>query len=285
MPLITDFRGTEWAEYLLFTHMNVPVIREIVDAIETRELLLVEKQVYEESDAVSCVSPQFQLYLALMWGQRSSVRVNPCLAQSGSFHFDAATRLAHRERHMLSAQDIVILFSTGGASPWQNITPIIKSFRQLRQRQPGLRQRLKLVILTAATADNATNEDAVTISSSTPGDMNKWLNLADIGVLIRDENIVNYVASPIKVSEYVCAGLPIVCNRGVPMAVEWVQTTGAGAVVSDLSALSESDLLRLGEIDRESLSAAGIAEYGLDNIAQSYRQMYAELLQTGEAAK
>jgi hypothetical protein len=69
------------------------------------------------------------------------------------------------------------------------------------------------------------------------------------------------------------------------MAVEWVQTTGAGAVVSDLSALSESDLLRLGEIDRESLSAAGIAEYGLDNIAQSYRQMYAELLQTGEAAK
>ncbi|MFV2004703.1 MAG: hypothetical protein ACC650_05815 [Gammaproteobacteria bacterium] len=283
IPILADFRGTEWAEYMLFTHMTIPVIREVVDAIETRELLLVEKQVYETVDAVSAVSPDFKKYLEMMWGPNENLAVNPCLARIDLFRYDINMREQGRADLGMHPDDIVVLFSTGGASPWQNIQEITTSFSKLKEKYESLKNSLKLLILTPAADKFTMDDDAITITSAAPHEMNKWLNIADIGIIFRDRNIVNYVASPIKISEYICTGLPLLTNSGVPMAIKWVEDTGYGAIVEDLFELEEDALAKLKLIDREAISSLGQTSYGLPSIASSYQKIYSTLLQNKES--
>jgi len=285
IPILADFRGTEWAEYLLFTHMNVPFVKELVDAVETRELLLIEREIYETADYVSAVSSEFRKYLEMMWGRRNNVMVNPCLACTDLFRYDTFLRNQARKELEISPDNIVILFSTGGASPWQNIQSITDSFRKLKENHGNLKNALKLLILTPAADKFPTGDEAVTIASAAPHEMNKWLNIADLGVIFRDENVVNYVASPIKVSEYICAGLPLLTNHGVPMAVKWAEDTGYGEIVDDLANLTEDALIRLKQIDREAIASAGSDIYGLPSIASNYEKMYSSLLQSQGSQK
>jgi len=277
IPLLADFRGTEWAEYLLFTHNKIPLIHEIIDGIETRELLLIEQDIYKSSQAVSAVTTDFMKYLAMMWGARDNVYVTPCLANSELFQFKENIRQQARDEWKLSADDIVILFSTGGASPWQNINPIIESFKQLRTNCAGIADSLKLFILTPAADQFTDKDDAVKIVSSTPHDMYKWLNAADMSILLRDSNIVNHVASPIKVSEYLCAGMPMLTNSGVPMAVKWIEENDFGAVINDLAELTEETLARLKNIDRNKIAARAKDIYSLQVVAQQYETIYKTL--------
>jgi len=44
-------------------------------------------------------------------------------------------------------------------------------------------------------------------------EVTKYLNAVDFAVVWRDNNIVNKVASPVKFSEYVCTGLPVIANN------------------------------------------------------------------------
>ena len=285
IPTLADYRGTEWAEYLLFTHMKMSFVKEIVNPIETSELLAVEKHVYENASSISVVSPDFKNYLSMMWGPRKSVFVNPCIAQGHLFNFDKKLRLNARGQTRIAPNDIVILFSTGGASPWQNITSIISSFHAMRAKFSSLKNSLRLIILTPSAPGLPPGGDAVTIASAAPQEMNRWLNLADVGVIFRDENIVNHVASPIKVSEYLCAGLPILTNCGVPMAVRWVKETTFGAVVDDMADLSEQTLVRLSNINREMIAARGKATYGLSTVAKGYLEAYSTLFTNPESPK
>ena len=41
------------------------------------------------------------------------------------------------------------------------------------------------------------------------------LSAADFGLLLRENNIVNNVASPTKFAEYLMAGLPVIISNGI----------------------------------------------------------------------
>jgi len=51
-------------------------------------------------------------------------------------------------------------------------------------------------------------------------EMPLYLNSADAAIIWRDKSIVNKVASPVKFSEFICCGLPIIANYSVDMIGE-----------------------------------------------------------------
>lgn len=277
LPVLVDFRGTEWAEYLLFTHNRIPFAHEIIDGIETRELLLVEREAYTSCNAASSVSEDFDTYLAMMWGERDNTHVIPCLANTDTFHYDARLRQAFRLEQGMESSDIVILFSTGGASPWQNIEPVIESFSRLLNTCKTLQDRLKLYILTPAAKQLTSTQRNVVITSAPHYEMHKWLNASDICTIFRDDNVVNHVASPIKVSEYLCCGLPVIANSGVRMMTRWIKNHGHGAVVDSLDQLTEKTLVELTELDRDEISRIATTHFGLPEIASRYLSVYASM--------
>jgi hypothetical protein len=60
----------------------------------------------------------------------------------------------------------------------------------------------------------------VRITSGTLHEMNRYMNAADFGVLLRKENSINRVASPVKFAEYSLAGLTVVTTDAVKQITE-----------------------------------------------------------------
>jgi hypothetical protein len=53
------------------------------------------------------------------------------------------------------------------------------------------------------------------------GEVNDYLNAADFAVLIREENAVNFVASPVKFAEYSMTGLQVITTNAVEQVVNY----------------------------------------------------------------
>ena len=55
----------------------------------------------------------------------------------------------------------------------------------------------------------------------------------DIGILVREKSIVNEVSFPVKLGEYLAAGLPVVINSALVGAGEFVQQHGVGITLNN----------------------------------------------------
>ena len=61
--------------------------------------------------------------------------------------------------------------------------------------------------------------------------IDRYLSSADFGFLIRKRNIINQVASPLKFSEYLICGLPIIIGPEVGDFSKLIQNEGLGVVI------------------------------------------------------
>jgi glycosyltransferase involved in cell wall biosynthesis len=70
-----------------------------------------------------------------------------------------------------------------------------------------------------------------TVLSLGPTAVPRYLAAADVGLLPRDENLVNRVASPVKFAEYLASGIPVILSDGIGDYSELVRSGDLGAVL------------------------------------------------------
>ena len=78
--------------------------------------------------------------------------------------------------------------------------------------------------------------------------------------MLREDVLMNNVASPTKFSEYVLSGIPCIMSKGVYDFAQIINETGFGVVLSDYKNLKEDEydqILKLLELDREKISLWG----------------------------
>ena len=107
--------------------------------------------------------------------------------------------------------------------------------------------------------------------SEVPG----YLSAGDISFIWRDKSIVNKVASPVKVSEYISCGLPIIHNGTVDMIANLLTDLSESLKIDDIKDLNFNKVLKLIEqSDREKLCQKGLLNFGLKNIGKGYQKIY-----------
>ena len=117
----------------------------------------------------------------------------------------------------LKAEDVILVFS-GSNFGWQSFDLIIKFFELQLQEDP----KVKIVFL------SQTNKELDNFVAKFPNriyckwlqidEVNCLLELCDYGVLLRDSNDTNNVASPTKFAEYLAAGLPVIISDNLDFA-------------------------------------------------------------------
>jgi hypothetical protein len=191
------------------------------------------------------------------------VNVIPCLSGL-SFVYNSVQRDKIRNKLGLKNKDNLFVFSSGAGGLWQKNEEIIsvadKGYKVL----------------------NLSNNNIIHpnifnyfLNYKEVGD---YLSAADIALLIRDQSIVNQVASPVKFSEYVCSGLPVISNGNVDMVTEYIKTTGNGLIIMNLHDLNNSDVIRLRAISREKISQEGISTFSVNIISREYYSIYQRML-------
>lgn len=255
--ILPDVRGTSVEEIEEFYNSNKFIKFLKVSNYENAVKNLIK------FNKITAVSEALKEYLITSYSIKPyKIIITPCLAGS-DFQYNESVRDEIRKEFNLSSDDLLIVFSSGGTANWQNNEPLTwlagKGFKVLNLSKREISHK------------NIINK-FVNYS-----EMPAYLNAADAAIIWRDKSIVNKVASPVKFSEYICCGLPVIANKNVNMINEYIKTHGCGLLIDGFEEADSNRINELKRMDRKNISDTGILNFGIDAIADKYISSYTSM--------
>lgn len=206
--LVLDHRGLLSEEYVL----EGKISRR---GPAHRLLRGLERWAIRRADAIACVSERLRRR-TLRWQPAAArkIVVIPCCYDPGTARRDEeAIERLRGELALDPARDFVLAYA-GSLSAWNRPEAILAVFRAFRAVRSGTRLLLLTGDPAAAEATFGSEKDVI-IRSIPHREIQHYLALADLGLLLRDRSPVNRVASPVKFAEYLVCGLPVLVSPAV----------------------------------------------------------------------
>lgn len=204
--VISDIRGAV-PEEILFTN-------KFANNYFSKEASKLENFVFKYSNYFYFVSENMKdHYINKYKLDKKNCSVFPTIVNE--FFFSVSAELRTEKRKELKIDDKFVYIYVGGIDKWQNLDKILIAFSE----KSTINNSLFLIIVTTDPKHveelildlNLTIKN-ILITTSKYKDVSSFLNAADAGLIIRDDNIINHVASPTKVNEYLACGLKVVDN-------------------------------------------------------------------------
>lgn len=248
--IVFDARGAYKAE---FEEYSV-----IPDKRLIKEVGLLERDAVWKSDFNLAVSQVLCRYWQKEFQYtKSNFAVIPCtLSDEFIKPFPTEQELAHfKQRAGFSDSDVVVVF-VGSASGWQSFQIMDKLFVQLLTHQ----RSLKILLLGRHSLRNykvyQLFPDRVFQEEVEASKVLEYLYVADYGWLVRENNVTNAVASPVKFAEYLAGGLKVLISPCIGDYSEFCRQHSCGRIVDESTEWSE--LLPVGYLEKVRLHQLAI---------------------------
>lgn len=244
-----------------------------------------------KSDLIYCVSEKLKTHLCDKYGiNRKKIMVFHGAAEIKTFFYDKMLREKLRKELKISNK-IILIYSGQLDKPWQIPEKIFELFSKLRKRIPNL----YLIILTfnvdiakAQSAKFNIKNDEILIKTVEYEELNKYYNAADFGLLLREDKLVNNVASPTKFCEYILSGLPTIITDRLGDFSDMVDVNNLGITIKDIRNIDQdikkvSDYLHnFSDVDNVNDERKRISDFGKENLSKEklvkkYLKAYKEL--------
>ena len=252
--ILADIRGATVEETIEFQNLNY--LKEYFKVWNKKKAL----GSLNRFEIVSAVSETLKKYLVEGYKiNPDKIFVVPCLAGE-NFNFDKLQRIVIRKELNLAEKDVLIVFSTASSALWQN-NSVLKVLGDKEMKVLNLSRK-------QIQHENVINKFIDYCK------MPLYLNAADIAIIWRDKSIVNKVASPVKFSEYLCCGLPVISNDNIDLVKNIVTENRVGIILNNINDVDEQAILQILKIDRQQISQVGQDNFGIDAILEKYRSIY-----------
>lgn len=236
VKIVYDCRGVECDEFAM-NHGLASESRQRWPRSFQKALTLVEDSERlgcREADAVLCVSRVMAGHLQQKYGlECDRFGVIPCCVDVQAFHQTPQQRSDTREKLGVSARFVVTYL--GSLAWYQMPDQAIRVFRLIKE----LREDAHFLAITTQmeTMQQALRRGRVAPSDATvlcvaPDRVPDVLPAGDLGLLLREQSIVNRVASPVKFGEYLAAGMPVVVTPNIGDYSDDVVRSKLGCCVS-----------------------------------------------------
>lgn len=197
-------------------------------------LRLIQYREIRKVDRVLCVSNALANWIKQKTGRPVDGVIPACL-DTGRFHLDLEDRNAMRESLGWKADQTVFLYA-GGIQKWQRIDDTIRLFKSLSQQSESY--RFAFVVrdpeeVRKKFSVHGFDDRLATCRSLAPQQIPRWLNAADVGVILRHDHPVNNVSSPIKLAEYLSSGMRVILTDAIGDISELVRKKNFGWQVSE----------------------------------------------------
>ncbi len=199
-----------------------------------RFVLKRELNAIREAHRVSCVSNNLREWIRDNTG-RNDVVVIPSCVDPQWLKTPSEPREQVRARLGLKEDHKVICYS-GGLGRWQRMRDIVSVFAQISNAAPSYRFLFlcrEEVELIRIAGEAGLGSDRVCVVSCEHKAVASYLGACDAGIIMRDNTVVNRVASPVKVSEYLASGLPVILTRGIGDYSEQLPRAGVGLLLDE----------------------------------------------------
>lgn len=229
------------------------------------------------ADKVFCVSNALMKYQKEEYhADLSKYVLYPCLSKSSKFFFDEDLRNRKRQELGFSQDDNVYVYSGGCGAAWHVPDAFLRLFEKVAEKDV----HAKMLVLTFKATkvlyemvnNNPLLKDKVQVFEGIPNDrIVDFLNAADFGILLRENRILNNVASPSKYAEYMLCGLPTIISESVHDYADYCRNHQTGIVFSnyDFEHLEQVDVspLKKGMFDRKNIALVAAKLLSKENAA------------------
>ena len=207
--IIYDFRGIVSEETFL---RNRSVFRRFV-------LQQLEKFIYRKADSIHTVSNKFENYLIDNYGSREITVVPCCIKNNYLKSFEQKTT--------------VKFVYVGGMAAWQKFDVILDVYKTMSNEMTNT--SLTVITLDQEEANRilkSKNLTDVEVKSMSQEEVTKDLRNYDFGFLLRDDVLLNNVASPIKFVEYISQGVIPIVSKGIGDYADLVEKEDIGLLIN-----------------------------------------------------
>ncbi len=217
LKVLADVRGLA-SDELLFSDQNAKLKDIVLLPIRYRAIGDIERLIYSQADFISCVSTSLRDYLTSHFKIPAwKVDVVPCSVDTNKFIYDVETRENMRQRLNVSRK--IVFIYCGSIERWQRLDKVIEFFKIANTISRDVHLLLLINgdkrIINNILISSGLNMESVTLTSADHNDVPRFLMAGDVGLIIRDDNLLNAVSFPTKFGEYLSSGLFIISTRGV----------------------------------------------------------------------
>lgn len=235
-----------------------------------------EKSILKAADLTTGVTEVFVDHFKAIT-PKSTIKYIPCAAKNpGAISSEEINTIKNEAGY--TDHDIIAVYSGNLSAKYSSINYLVNIFSNLYK----LNNNFKLLVLSKSSPDelNTLLEkekllDKVQIYSLKPQEVYKYLSIAHIGLLFREESIVNRVAMPTKFAEYLFCGLPVIISTSIAGIARIVEQQNLGIVLSSIT-ITESAFEKLLSIKPETCKQAA-EQFSVENVAGMYYQEYLNL--------
>ena len=257
--IIMDFHGAQ-PEEMIYENPNLP--KSLYDYYEKHERLSCRI-----ADCIICQSDEMKRHLVSKYNaDGEKIAVFKCGVNVSHFNIKSKEEKKSVRAELGIAENDIVFVYAGGITKWQKIDASLDIFKKYNLHNPAS----KFLILTRdndklnAILENEEWNDiksSIIVTSAPYEKVPRYLNAADIAYLIRDTVVLNAVASPTKLAEYLACGLPIITSS---VARKWVNKDIEGAMVfSDEVSDTNSEI----DIVLKNSVPEVIRKYAVDNLS------------------
>jgi glycosyltransferase involved in cell wall biosynthesis len=196
----------------------------------------------------------------------------PTTASHQHFYFCESTRREFRDRLGIDSRTLVFLYS-GGIVGYQGFRRYVEFFKEVKLTVDDA----LFLIVTPHTSKAKEfllelDDNVYLVLSSSYEEMNGIYNASDYGLLIREKNMINSVASPTKFSEYCLSGLPIVMNDSVHQSTIYAKKIESYINIDNVSCQTKWHILS--QIERSSISERAKELFSREKFFLDYLNLY-----------
>jgi len=233
VEVIYDARGNVAAEAVLKqkSYLRSSVIKYL------------ELKSVKNADRLLCVSKHYKDWLETQTGRRDIFVIPSCIDTSEfKFKPDARKRIRNS---LQCTEDTPIITYCGGHGVWQRIEDILDLMALCQMIEPKVKcimltsdpQKIKKIIVNKSF--NSSNFYNLCVPHKSVPD---WLSASDIGIILRHNILVNNVASPVKIAEYLACGLRIICSDGIGDLSSFIGNKKLGLVLDSGNLNRDSEI-------------------------------------------
>jgi glycosyltransferase involved in cell wall biosynthesis len=193
----------------------------------------IERYVTTKADFIFCVSSRMREYVAMKHGiNELKFVITPTNVDTDLFSYFEDQRKEARNRLGLDEKFVVTFM--GHVKSWQVNSVLVGFLRALKER---IRNTHFLIITDRRGIfedifqQSGIEGESYCIYSLKHDEVRHYAIAGDIGILLRDDSIVNRVAAPAKFGEYLALGLPVVVTRGIGDTEDIINRYKVGVVL------------------------------------------------------
>ena len=235
--IICDYRGVGAEEYLYRQSPHSKKRKNLIINLVYRHFKKTEGAALQKADYIFCVSDTLKKYTQEQYHiKNTKISVIPCCINPNIFQFNSTLRKTMRKK--LNLENKIVIVYNGTMKKWQLPLKMIEIFRIIKKQVKSavfliITQEQKIIKKYLISSGLQAKKDYL-IFTVPPEKIAGYLMSGDVGLLLREDNLLNNVAFPTKFAEYLACGNLILTSPAVSDIKNLVIRYQLGAVIDNL---------------------------------------------------